>query len=400
MKDKGKTKEQLINELMELRQRVVELEESQAHHKRVERELRESEERFRKFADEASFEGIIFHDKGKILDANQQFVALYGYDRAELIGMNVLEAIAPEYWETVIKRVEEGYEDAYEAVALRKDGSPVPVEIHAKTIPYHGKMVRAAAIRDLTERKQAEEAIREVSRQRLQSCNIIAHELRNTLTKLGFFFSAINSVMSFLREQWESELRKGLPTLEYKDTIVMRLSELIFLRQPRLRGQEELMQLSEELLAEQEVLATLFLLPQQAENRLRDKISPKWQRLLAESRAWEKDKEEVQQLLSVLEKAIWNVVDEDLAKKVDHLPEDLRVKWPKLAYIRFSANNLFLLEDVLHLLEQPGLNIPHKQQLKKLLTSLKALADIISVIEERTNRMLFSLRSGEELEGG
>jgi PAS domain S-box-containing protein len=398
MKDEGKTKVQLIKELMELRRRVADLEASEADHKRVERELRESEERFRKFADEASFEGIIFHDKGKILDANQQFVALYGYDRSELIGMNVLEAIAPEYWETVLKHIQEEYEKPYEAVALKKDGTAVPIEINAKTIPFHGKMVRAAAVRDLTERKRAEEAIREVSRQRLRSCNLIAHELRNTLTKFGFFFSAINSAMGFLREQWELELRRALPVLEDKSTVVMRLSELIFLGQPHLRGQQDLIQLSEELLAEQEVLANLFLLPQQAENRLNSKIKPKWKRLAEESRAWEKDKEEVWDLLTALKKAIWDVVDEDLAKKVDHVPEDLRIKWPKLAYTQFSAKNLFLLEEVLQLLEHPALNILHKQQLKKLLVSLKALADIIAFIEERTNQMLLSLKSGQEWE--
>jgi len=398
MKDEGKTKVQLIKELMELRQRVAELEASEEHLKNVEKELRESEERFRKFADEASFEGIIFHDEGKILDANDQFFALYGYNRTELIGMDVLEAIAPECWETVIKHVQEGYERPYEAVGLKKDGTTVPIEIHAKTIPFHGKTVRAAAIRDLTERKRAEEAIREVSRQRLESCNLIAHELRNTLTKFGFFFSAINSAMGILREQWELEMQGALPDLEDKKTIVMRLSELIFLGQPHLKGQEDLIQLSQELLAEHEVLAGLYLLPEQGANRLNSKISPKWKRLRAESRVWEKDKKEVAHLLKALEKAIWNVVDEDLAKKVAHLPEDLRSKWPKLAYTRFSANNLFLLEDVLQLLEHPALKILHKQQLKKLLVSLKALADIIAIIEERTNRMLVSLKSGDQWE--
>ena len=71
MKDTGKTKAQLINELMALRQRVAELEASEEHHKIVEKKLRESEERFRKFADEASFEGIIFsslHQNGKLLN--------------------------------------------------------------------------------------------------------------------------------------------------------------------------------------------------------------------------------------------------------------------------------------------------------------------------------------------
>jgi len=398
MKDKDKRKEQLINELVEMRRKVAELEASEDDRKQVERELRESEERFRRFAEEASFEGIFFHDKGRILDVNQQFVTLYGYNRAELIGMEVLEFITPESREIVLRHIQEGREKAYEAVGLKKDGSTVPVEIHAKTIPFHGKMVKVAAVRDLTERKLAEEVLREVARQRLQSSNIIAHELRNTLTKFGLFFSVVNLVMSFLREQWEFELRKAFPRLEDKNTIIMRLNELIFLGQPHIRDQEELMQLSKELLAEQKGLANLFLLPQQGIHRLYKKISPKWRRLLAESRAWEKHKEEVQELLKRLEKAIWVVVDEDLAKKIHHLPEDLLVEWRKLAYTQFSANNLSLLGDVFHLLEHPALNIRHRQQLEKLLTSLKVLADIISIVEERTNRIVLSLKSSDPLE--
>ena len=50
------------------------------------------------------------------------------------------------------------------------------------------------------------EAQKELARQRLQSCNILAHGLRNTLIKLGFIFSAINAEISFLREQWESQI--------------------------------------------------------------------------------------------------------------------------------------------------------------------------------------------------
>jgi len=122
--------------------------------------LRESEERFRKFADEATFEGIIIHDEGKILDVNKQFLTMYGYERTELMGMDSLETIAPESREIALKHVQEGYEKPYEAVALKKDGSTFPIEIRAKTIPFHGKMVRAAAVRDITERKHAEEELK------------------------------------------------------------------------------------------------------------------------------------------------------------------------------------------------------------------------------------------------
>ena len=70
-------------------------------------------------------DGSIFHDKGKILDVNQQFVTLYGYDRDELIGVGVLEFIAPEDREIVLRHIQEGYEKVYEAVGLKIDGSTV-----------------------------------------------------------------------------------------------------------------------------------------------------------------------------------------------------------------------------------------------------------------------------------
>ena len=55
--DEDKTKDQLIGELADLRHLIAELERSEAERKGAEKELRESEERFRKLS-EASFEGI------------------------------------------------------------------------------------------------------------------------------------------------------------------------------------------------------------------------------------------------------------------------------------------------------------------------------------------------------
>ena len=158
-------------------------------------------------------------------------------------------------------------------------------------------------------------------------------------------------------------------------------------------------QVSEELLADQMLVVNAFLLPKNGKAWLDNKIRPKWHRLLTECQAWDGYKEDVVQLLTRLEDAIRIVGDEELAEKMGHIHEDLRVQWPKLAYTEFSTANLSLLEDVLRLLEHPELNIKHKQQLSKLLTSLKALADITSLIEDRMNRMLLSLKSGEELNG-
>jgi PAS domain S-box-containing protein len=120
--------------------------------------LQESEARFKALS-EASFEGIIISENGICIEANQAAVELFGYSREELIGLDVMSFTAPEAREIVKSQMMSGSKDSYEAVALRQDGSRVPVEIQGRSFIYQDREVRAAAIRDLSERRRAEEEI-------------------------------------------------------------------------------------------------------------------------------------------------------------------------------------------------------------------------------------------------
>ena len=128
--------------------------------KRAERELKESEERFRALHD-ASFGGIAIHDRGKILDCNQGLSEISGYPREELIGMNCLHVVTEASRDLVMQNILVGKETPYDAEGLRKDGTIYPLEIRAKNIPYHGRTVRVAEFRDITERKRWEETLTE-----------------------------------------------------------------------------------------------------------------------------------------------------------------------------------------------------------------------------------------------
>lgn len=247
-------------------------------------------------------------------------------------------------------------------------------------------------------RETLSEAQKELARQRLQSCNVLAHELRNTLIKLGFIFSAINAEISYIRERWEAELEKAFPELESKRTILGRLNQLVQLQLPQVNGTGKLAQIGRALMTEQEEMASLALMPQTSEKWLENKIRPKWRRLLMESDAWAESRSEIQHLLDSLQKAIWMGTDSQLALKVNHLPDDLKAIWPRLAYVDFSADKLQVLDEILQFLEHPALRIPHKQQTKKILTSLKALAEMIPEVEERANRIILSLRNGSIVE--
>lgn len=107
--------------------------------------LRESEERFRRFS-AAAFEGIAIHEKGVIIDANQAFAAMFGYEPSAVIGMHVLDFAAPESRDLVLENVLSGYEQPYEATGQRKDGSTFAGEVRGKTISYEGRMARNASV--------------------------------------------------------------------------------------------------------------------------------------------------------------------------------------------------------------------------------------------------------------
>jgi PAS domain S-box-containing protein len=113
-------------------------------------------------------------DKGRIIDANHQFAELFGYGLSEVIDLNVMALVAPESQELVLVNIMSKYEGPYEHLALRKDGSTLPVEVRAKTLPYKGHMVRVTAVRDITQRKQAEAEIRRRNRELALLNRIIA----------------------------------------------------------------------------------------------------------------------------------------------------------------------------------------------------------------------------------
>ena len=128
-------------------------------HKQAEETLRESEERFRVLS-EASFEGIVIHENGIIIDVNKTFTELFGYEYDQTIGMNLLELATPECRNLIKQNILSEFEGAYEAMGLRKNGSTFPGELRGRKITYKGRTVRITAGRDLSEQKKTEKELR------------------------------------------------------------------------------------------------------------------------------------------------------------------------------------------------------------------------------------------------
>jgi len=237
-------------------------------------------------------------------------------------------------------------------------------------------------------------AQKEFTRQRLHSCESLAHELRNAFIKFGFIVSAINAEMGILRGYWEDHLRRVFPDLEWKEKILGRLNVLVSQHRSGLGENPEWKKLAEALVKEQTELVALQLLPSQAEQWVRYKIRPKWKRLLVEYKGLGKDEEEIGQLLDRLGDSLWLGMNPQILRQAEQIPRDLRDRWPALVYSYYTAEKLPPLGEVLQWLEHPDLPVPHKLQIRKVLNCLKAMVEVVPEMEERTNRILLSLKSG------
>ena len=147
--------------------RVLAISRDITERKQAEEALQESERRFRTLS-EASFEGIAIHDKGRILAGNRALATMFGYELSEVIGMHALDLTAPESRDVLLRHIASKQQEPFELTGLKKDGTTFPAEGLGSPIPYRGKRVTVAAIRDITERKRAEEAFQK-AREELES---------------------------------------------------------------------------------------------------------------------------------------------------------------------------------------------------------------------------------------
>jgi len=111
-------------------------------------------------------EGIALCDnEGNIIRVNSEFCRIFQYSEKELIGRNIDEMVAPPDWteeaRSITGNVGQGETFSKETVRMRKDGSLIQVSVIGSPIVVDGRLVATYGIyRDITDRKQAEEAFR------------------------------------------------------------------------------------------------------------------------------------------------------------------------------------------------------------------------------------------------
>ena len=183
-------------------------------HSRLEKALRASEERLKTFA-EASWEGILIHENGILLDANQQFFDMFGYQGNELLGKPMLDKIisAGSLLE-VQTRVQNEMFGSHKSFGLRNDGLEFPIESNCRPLVYGGREVRVCAIRDISKRVKADQ-----EKVELQKQLAIANKMETLGLMAGSVAHDLNNILSGIVTLPEILLMQMGDDDEYRDTI-------------------------------------------------------------------------------------------------------------------------------------------------------------------------------------
>jgi PAS domain S-box-containing protein len=129
---------------------------------KAEAALKESEDRF-KMLSNATIEGIIFTEEGTIIDSNEQFALMYGFNkRNEVIGKNTNDFLFSEYEISKVKSIiDSSSEEKFEVKSKKKNGEVIWVESKGRIIPYHGRRLRVSVVYDITDRKLKEQQLQD-----------------------------------------------------------------------------------------------------------------------------------------------------------------------------------------------------------------------------------------------
>ncbi len=139
--------------------------------KQAEKALQEREEQQRRILDTMMDGLTIINEKGEFLFLNDAFCKMYGYSREEFSTMAVLDLVHPDYHHVFERYVQDIHSTGYfsgETVESRKDGTLINIEVKGAAIQFGGQECFLAIVRDITERKQAEVALKE-SEQRFRT---------------------------------------------------------------------------------------------------------------------------------------------------------------------------------------------------------------------------------------
>ena len=205
--------------------------------------LRASEEKFRKIFQHSN-EAIFIHDlKGRVLDANEKLLALFGYRPAEIPALTIVAlAAAEDRCRTMLQALAGEGEVVFEIDLKRKNGQLFPAEVSARVITLGREKIVEAVVRNISERRRAEEELKryrnhleafvaqrtdqlEAANKELESfAYSVSHDLRAPLRAMeGFANALLEDYADRLDETGRDYARRVVAAAAHMDTLIQDL---------------------------------------------------------------------------------------------------------------------------------------------------------------------------------
>jgi PAS domain S-box-containing protein len=165
---------------------------------------------------------VLDEETSRILDANSRGAQMLGYSRDELLrlsGPDIEQRHSPDAIIAFLKDADQAAVSV-EGVHRRKDGSTFPVEIRLTSLESAGRKCVLAIVRDITDRKRAEEALLEADRRKDAFLATLGHELRNPL-------AALRNGLSVLRHAGSGAAGSRIDAAEVVTTLDHQVDQLV-----------------------------------------------------------------------------------------------------------------------------------------------------------------------------
>ena len=187
--------------------------------KEIEEALRQSEEQYRLIVENAN-DGILISQKDEFIYKNLKFVHMLGYNENEFRHITFKDIYTEEgikdLFERHIKReAGEKLPSRYETTFKKKDGSIIHVEVNYQIIDYHGNEATFAIIRDISDKKEADKALKQALARAEESDQLKSAFLANMSHEIRTPMNGIIGFANLLKNKKISEEKKD----QYLDII-------------------------------------------------------------------------------------------------------------------------------------------------------------------------------------
>ncbi len=220
--------------------------------KKAEEELKESEEKYRHLYENSPFSIVLLNYEGKIIDMNLKTTEIFGYKKEDLINKNYLNLIDifPKETKLELRMINDLMSKGEPSNPIMKPQitkiytkakKPVWVESELSTVRIGGELMILTIIQDITEKKLAEEKLKE-SERRLRQQNIelkeldrlktdfisiAAHDLKTPLISVGGYIDLILLREKGLNEEVKEDLNRVLNNVQRLDGYINRLLDVM-----------------------------------------------------------------------------------------------------------------------------------------------------------------------------